>query len=406
MPFVHMPSEACYVLAIENAILISVSYGILSWYLEDVMAHAFLYFYVFAGLSLCYFWISAAFGLVLIDTTTHAQIVLLDSADSRTDAVQLLPLNSIPRVARIMSSSASTCASCIFIVFVTVACEYFTDTDSSVPGSLPMIGLKQTASEPKLTTQIAVSTALAVFFMILIMLLCNNKQLASIHVRLEHESRLSGMLHPEKTYAQDSLQQLVLFVRCLFIGYLTVCETTGAFDPLLPRSVPNALLDRASFLKHYVYSLRNGTTFIFILWCWTLDTARTFLPQSLWVLIFIDVLDGVQVFGNILTIEVLLWIQDQTLTNFACLILCICDAGIVAVVCVVRIYNKVKAAKSPEKTSVSENTPVAAQVQQTQAQQTPAPKGQGLYNTEDFYFPPSDINLNQLNLQVFRKKIN
>jgi low affinity Fe/Cu permease len=397
-----MPSEACYVLEIENAILIALSYGILSWYLEDVMGHGFLYFYLFAGLSLCYCWITAGFGLLLLDAKTHAQIVLLDAGDAGADGAQLPPMNSVPRLARIISSSASTCASCIFLVFLTVACEYFTDTDSLVAGSLPSIGLKQTTSEAKLTTQIAVSTALAVFLMILIMLLSNNKQLASIHVRLEHESRRSGLLRPEQTYAQDGLQQLVLFIRCLFIGYLTVCESTGAFDPLLPRSMPTALLNRAPFLKHYVFGLRNGTTFIFIVWCFALDTARTFLPQSLWFLIIIDVLDGVQVFGNILTIEVLFWIEDQTLTNFACLILCICDAAIVAVICLLRIYQKIKSTGSRDKTTEVKYTPYVLETQ-------PAPeqsKGAGLYNTEDFYFPPSDIKLHQLNLQVFGKKSN
>jgi hypothetical protein len=155
-------------------------------------------------------------------------------------------------------------------------------------------------------------------------------------------------------------------------------------------------------LKHYVFGLRNGTTFIFIVWCFALDTARTFLPQSLWILIIIDVLDGVQVFGNILTIEVLFWIEDQTLTNFACLILCICDAGIVAVICLLRIYQKIKTSGSPDKTNEVKYTPY---VQESQ----PAPpesKGAGLYNTEDFYFPPSDIKLHQLDLQVFRKKSN
>jgi hypothetical protein len=74
----------------------------------------------------------------------------------------------------------------------------------------------------------------------------------------------------------------------------------------------------------------------------------------------------------------------------------------VAVICLLRIYQKIKSTGSRDKTTEVKYTPYVLETQ-------PAPeqsKGAGLYNTEDFYFPPSDIKLHQLNLQVFGKKSN
>lgn len=382
VPFEGMPTEACYVVSIENAILLSVSYGVLSAYFDDVMSYGFLFFAVFSGLCVCYVAIVLGFCLMLVDDTTSRQIMLLDSA--RGAGPDAEPPNHVAHLSRALARSGATCSVALFILFVTVVCEFFTDEHASAADSLPTIALKKAAGESHLATQFAVSTALAVFFMAVLMLLGNSQQLASIFVRVQQKALTS------------TADDLALFVRALFIAYLIACESTGTFRPLLYRSMPAYLLDVIPGLKDAVLSLRNSASVLFIAWCWTLDLARTFLPQSLIFVTLLEVLDGVQIFGNVLSIEMLL--ADATLTNFACLVLMLCDAACVLCASLYRIYHKIKTwrwSSARQRPAHAGGRPLAA-----------APEAMHDDRSSDLVFKQQDMNINSLNMQIFTKKSN
>ncbi len=118
--FVGMPTEACYVVSIENDILLCVSYGVLSAYFDDVMSYGFLFFEVFCGLFVCYVSIVLGFCLMLIDDTTSQQIMLLDS----TQTCPATAPNHIAHLSRALARSGATCSVALFILFVTVVCEF------------------------------------------------------------------------------------------------------------------------------------------------------------------------------------------------------------------------------------------------------------------------------------------
>ena len=382
VPFVRMPTEACYVVSIENAILLSVSYGVLSAYFDDVMSYGFLFFAVFSGLCVCYAAIVLGFCLMLADDTTSRQIMLLDSArGARPDAE---PPNHVAHLSRALARSGATCSVALFILFVTVVCEFLTDEHASAADSLPTIALKKAAGESHLATQFAVSTALAVFFMAVLMLLGNSQQLAAIFVRVQEKALTS------------TADDLALFVRALFIAYLIACESTGTFRPLLFRSMPAYLLDVIPGMRDAVLSLRNSASVLFIAWCWTLDLARTFLPRSLIFVTLLEVLDGVQIFGNVLSIEMLL--ADATLTNFACLVLMLCDAACVLLASLYRIYHKIKTwrwSSARQRPAHAGGRPL-----------TTAPEAMHDDRSSDLVFKQQDMNINSLNMQIFAKKSN
>lgn len=387
--FERMPTEACYVVSIENAILLSVSYGVLSAYFDDVMSYGFLFFAVFSGLCVCYVSIVLGFCLMLVDSTTSQQIVLLDS----TQPFPATAPNYIAQLSRLLARSGATCSVALFILFVTVVCEFFTDENASAADSLPTIALKKAAAESHLATQFAVSTALAVFFMAVLMLLGNSQQLASIFVRLQNMASGTGVPHKAPTTAADDL---ALFVRALFIAYLIACESTGTFRPLLYRSMPAFLLDFIPGMKDAVLSLRNSASLLFIAWCWTLDLLRAFLPQSLIFVTLLEVLDGVQIFGNVLSVEMLL--ADATLTNFACLVLMLCDAACVLCASLFRIYHKIKTWRW----SSGRQRPAHAGGRAA----TAAPEAMHDDKSSDLVFKQQDMNINSLNMQIFAKKSN
>lgn len=375
-----MPTEACYVISIENAILLSVSYGILSVYFEDVMGYGYLFFAVFIGLCSSYVSILAGFCLLLFDDNTSKQIVLFDS----NRASQLTP-NNVPTFARILARSGAICSVALFIVFVTVGCEFFTDDTASDPDRLPTIALKRIADESYITTQLAVSAAFAIFFMVVVMLLCNNQQLNSIVVRLQSTS-------PPQPAMTSSAQDVALFVRTLLILYMIVCDSTGTFKPLPYKAMPAFLLNVIPNLKDSVLSLRNSTSLLFIGWCWFVDIARAVVPTP-WtiVTILVELLDIPQIFGTVITFEALL--QDTTLTNFACIVLVLCDAACIVYGSASRIYHIVK-----------------KRIGSSRKQQVPhAPSAPLSYtrtdmNTGDLNFNETDINVN--NIRIFEKKSN
>ena len=377
-----MPTEACYVISIENAILLSVSYGILSLYFEDVMSYGYLFFAVFIGLCFCYVSMVVGFCLLLFDENTSKQLVLFDA----NRPSQLTP-NNIPTFARILGRSGAICSVALFVVFVTVSCEFFTE-DNSEPDGLPTIALKRVATESQVTTQLAVSAALAIFFMVLLMLLCNNQQLNSIVVRLR-----SVTYHAEQIAMTSSMDDLALFVRVLLLLYMVVCDSTGTFKPLPYKAMPSFLLGVIPNLKDSVLSLRNSISVIFIGWCWIVEIARVILPQTTFFLILVELLDVPQIFGNILAFEVLL--QDVTLTNFACLVLVVCDTCCVVVASFHRIYHILTKRKRspPTRREHIVGNPAPPSFHDTQ---TPL--------TAELHFNETDITVN--NLRIFEKKIN
>ena len=377
-----MATEACYVISIENAILLSVSYGILSVYVDDVMGYGYLFFAVFIGLSLCYVSIAVGFCLLLFDDNTSKQIVLCDS----NRPSQLVP-NSIPTVARILARSGAICSVALFVAFVTVGCEFFTDDTASEPDRLPTIALKRSETESPISTQLAVSAAFAIFFMVVVMLLCNNQQLNSIVVRLQ------SMTPESRPFATTSaMHDLALFVRTLLVLYMIVCDSTGTFKPLPYKAMPAYLLNLIPSLKASVLSLRNSISLLFLGWCWVVDIARAVVPTSATILvILVELLDVPQIFGSVITFEALL--QDTTLTNFACLVLVVCDAACIVYGSASRIYHALKKrVASPRKQQSAPNAPAF----------NPYPRAE--LTTGELNFNETDINVNTI--RIFEKKSN
>jgi hypothetical protein len=375
-----MPTEACYVISVENAILLSVSYGILASYFEDVMSYGYLFFAVFIGLSLCYVSMVAGFCLLLFDDNTSKQLILFDA-----NRPSPLTPNNVPSIARVLGRSGAICSVALLVAFVTVGCEFFTE-DNSEPESLPTIALKRVATESQVNTQLAVSAAFAIFFMIVLMLLCNNQQLNSIVVRLRSMS-------PEQVAVTTSFDDLALFVRALVLLYMVVCDSTGTFKPLPYKAMPSFLLNLIPDLKDSVFSLRNSISLLFIGWCWLVDIARVLLPKATFFVLLVELLDVPQILGNVLAFEVLL--QDVTLTNFACLVLVVCDATCVVVASFYRIYHVLAKRKRPP------------QPRQRSFMMNPAPVS--VHDTRaplnaDLNFNETDINVN--NLRIFEKKSN
>lgn len=402
-----MPTEACYVVSIENAILLSTTYGILSVYFEDVMSFGFLFFAVFIGLCLCYVCILFAFGLVLFDDNTNKQIILLES--NHADSGRAPTPNQIPLFARLLTRSGAICCVALFILFVTVGCEFLTDDAVPEADNLSTIALKKIDTETQLTTQFAVSTGFAVFFMIVLMLLCNNQQLNGILVRLQlmTDDRNASTEHASTEQSRTSTgEDIALFVRTLLILYMIACDSTGTFKPLLHKALPSFLLNLIPSLKDSVLNLRNYISILFLGWCLFVDIARALIPKFTILLILVELLIVPQIFGSLLTLEVL-W-EDVTLTNFACLVLVICDALCVVYASLLRIYHIIKQRKWSNKRS----TPSIVQA-------AVVPQGQGVFldmsafrdnrtatHTSELNFNETDINVNNINLRIFEKKIN
>lgn len=395
-----MPSEACYVISIENAILLSTTYGILSVYFEDVMSHGFLYFAVFIGLCLCYVFIILGFTLVLFDDNTSKRIILLDS--NSVDSGRVSSPSQIPLFARLLARSGAVCSVALLIAFVTVGVEFLTDENAPESDSLSTIALKKIDTESQLTTQFSVSTAFAVFFMIVLMLLANSQQLNGILVRLKIMTETVSSPEEPVTSTGDDIS---LFVRTLLILYLIVCDSTGTFSLLPFKAMPSFLLGVIPNFKDSVLSLRNNISVLFLGWCLFVDIARAFVPKSTYLMIFVELLIIPQIFGTVFTFEILF--EDTSLTNFACIVLVVCDAFCVVCASFIHIYHIVKERKWSLKRG---NTSATDAVD--------APKGTGLFfdssafhnstaaNTGDLNFNETDINVNTINLRIFEKKSN
>jgi hypothetical protein len=331
-----MPTESCYVTLIENAILLCVAYGLLSSYFEDVLHYGFLFFGVFIGLCACYACTATGFCMMLLDDATSTQLALLDADRPFTSP----PPNNIAHVARILARTATTCSVALFVLFVTVGCEFFTEDSALATDSLPTIALKRNVTESALATQIAVSTAFAVYFVLVLMLLGSNQQLNGIFLRLQYMTQSVPMSPAQAAAFTTTADDVALFVRVLLGLYMVTCGSTGTFKSIPYKSVPSFLLDSIPGLKADIGEMRNGVALLFIGWCFVTDTLRAFLPPMLILIGLLEILDVLQVFGSVLVVEVLL--GDSTLTNFACAVLVICDAACVVYASVTRIYQKVR----------------------------------------------------------------
>jgi len=325
-----MPSESCYVTLIENAILLFVAYGLLDAYFEDVMRYGFLFFAVFIGLCTCYASTALAFCIMLLDDTTSTQMLLLDAERP----FETPPPNNIAHAARVVARAATASSVALFLLFLTVGCEFL--TEGSAPESLPAIALKSYAVEPVWATQFAVSTALAVYFMLLLMLLGSNQQLNGIFLRLQYMTQ-SVPLPPAQAAAYPSrADDFALFVRALLGLYVVICGSTGTFQETWP------LHEIPGFRTAIGGDYRNYVALVFVAWCFVTDALRA-LPVSesmeAFVIGTLTLLDLIQVFLNVVLAHVLF--RDSSLTNFACAVLVICDAACVMYVSGWRIVDKV-----------------------------------------------------------------
>jgi len=381
-----MVSESCYVTLIENAILLFTAYGLLTLYVEDVMHYGFLFFAVFIGLCMCYASTAAGFCMMMLDDTTSTQLLLLDAERPFSTP----PPNNVAHVARILARTATACSVALLLLFVTVGCEFF--TEDSEPNSLPAIALRSSASETALATQLAVSTALAVYSMLVLMLLGSNQQLNGVFLRLQYMTQ-SVPLPPEQAAAYTTrADDFALFVRAQLGLYLVTCGCTGTFEQ-------SALLDYLPALKHAMASRRNGVAGLFIVWCVVTDTLRIWCPPAVVCILLLTVADALQVFASIEVTEVLL--RDRSLTNFACALLVLCDAACVMYAGFGRIARKIQIQPSPGK-----------EASNTKKLYVPPPTRLKTHEeiddvpAQELNFSGAHVNVDNIKMRVFEKKSN
>jgi hypothetical protein len=381
-----MPSESCYVTLMENAILLFVAYGVLAAYFEDVMHSGFLFFAVFIGLCACYASTAAGFCLMLLDETTSTQLLLLD-AERPFDAA---PPNNVAHIARILARAATACSVALFLLFLTVGCEFF--TEDSAEDSLPAIAMKKNASEPVFATQLAVSTAFAVYFMIMLMLIGSNQQLNGIFLRLQYMTQSVPMSPAQAAAYATTADDVALFVRALLGLYMVICGSTGTFEPLRYKSGPSFLID-------VLPEMRNTVALLFVAWCFITDALRAFLPPALILVFILEIVDLVQVMSSVVLADVLF--RDSSLTNFACAVLVICDTVCVLYLSVSRISQKVRsmswtdAPRRRQHASAPYVPPTHADLDE-----------RTMPNTQELHFSEEHVNVDNIKMCVFQKKSN
>ena len=388
-----MPTEACYLVSIENAILLCLVYGLLSSYFDDVMGFGFLFFAVFVGVSLSYVSIISGFCLLLFDETTNRQIILLNANNSPPQGA--LTLNRVAQLARVLARSGAVCTVAMFILFMTVSVEFFTEDTASSSDSLVTIALKKAPTESFLTTQIAVSTALAVFFIILVMILSNSQQLTGILVRLEYMTR--------QTTKTSTTDDLALFVRTLLIAYVIAIDGAGTFKHLPKDSLFNVLPKVELTLLE---GIRNRTSLLVITWVFLLNVTETFLPLFV-TIVFVQVLYVFQLFISLIAIEILL--NDITLTSMACVVLVACDAFLILYTSWYHIYHEIRTQKWFSAQSGATND-TSAKKEDEAASMPHTRSTNSALNVNDmsdeFDVNHQQINIDSLNWRIFQKKSN
>ena len=385
-----MPTEACYLVSIENAILLCLVYGLLSSYFDDVMAFGFLFFAVFAGMSLSYVSIVSGFCLLLFDETTNRQIILLNAENSHLEGAPTL--NRVAQLARVLARSGGVCTVAIFILFVTVCVEFFTEDTTSSSDSLVTIALKKAPTETFLTTQIAVSIALAVFFIILVMILSNSQQLTGILVRLEYMTQ-------QTTQTSSSSDDLALFVRTLLIAYVIAIDGAGTFRHLPQDSMVN---DLPTVELTILDGIRNRTSLLVITWFLLLNVIETFLPVFV-TIVFVQVLHVFQLFISLVAIEVLL--HEITLTSMTCVVLVACDAFLILYTSVYHLYHEIRTQKW-FKTQSGATNDVSVNNQDAVATMSQAKRTFTDDMSDEFDVNHQKINIDSLNWRIFQKKSN
>jgi hypothetical protein len=299
---------------------------------------------------------------------------------------------------------------------VTVSVEFFTEDNAS--DSLPTVALKKAPTESFLTTQFAVSTALAVFFIIQVMVLSNSQQLTGVLVRLDHRTQSTGAEHKPPTSTSD---YVALFVRTLLISYVIVCDSVGTFKHLPDDSMTAALVNalpadvlnfldgvRKSTWLTFIFDFRNSTSLLVLAWFWLLNFAETFIPQII-VFVVIKLLYVFQIFLCLVAIEVLL--DDITLTNMACVVLAACDACLIVYTSVSGIYHEIRPRKWFTRQSADTNEDGSTTENDDEARIMPHMKCRTVVLCEkevssQFDVHDKNINVDSLNWRIFQKKSN
>jgi hypothetical protein len=83
-----------------------------------------------------------------------------------------------------------------------------------------------------LATQFAVSTAFAVYFMLLLLVLGSNQQLNGLFLRLQYMTQKLPMPEEQAKAFTTTVDDVALFVRALLGMYVVVCGCTGTFQEL------------------------------------------------------------------------------------------------------------------------------------------------------------------------------
>jgi hypothetical protein len=342
--------------------------------------------------------------MILLDDTTSTQLLLLDAERPFNTP----PPNNVAHVARILARSATACSVSLFLLFLTVSCEFF--TEGSAADSLPAIALKSNVAETTIESQLAVSTALAVFFMLMLLLLGSNQQLNGVFLRLQYMTQ-SVPLDPQQAAAYPTrADDLALFVRVLLCLFVTICGTTGTFQEILfLNSIDN-------FKTAIGGEKRNYVALPFILWCCVTDAFRALSPSDDWDPVFIiavTLIDLVQVFISVILAIVLF--RDTSLTNFACAVLVICDASCVMYASVGRIFEKVLTSvgevfhsADPLKQAVPQPVRVPTTLPGMPSQ--PEPQKLDLHKAmasgAGLCFSEANFNVENIKMRVFEKKSN
>jgi len=371
----------------ENAILLFVAYGILASYFEDVMHYGFLFFAVFIGLCACYASTAGAFCLMLLDDTTSTQLLLLDAERPFSTG----PPNNIAHVARILARAATACSVALFLLFLTVGCEFF--TEDSGPDSLPTIALKKNISESAFETQLAISTAFAVYLMLMLMLVGSNQQLNGIFLRLQYMTQSVPMAPAQAAAYATRADDLALFVRALLGLYMVICGSTGSFEPLRYKSGPG-------FFVSIIPEMRNGVALLFLAWCLLTDALRAFLPPALILVFILEIVDIVQVMSSVFVADLLF--RDTSLTTFACAVLVMCDAACVLYNSGIRLAQKVRTMSLSGGPRRRQDTASPYVPTTTHADLD----DRAMANTQELHFSEAHVNVDNIKMRVFEKKSN
>jgi hypothetical protein len=295
-------------------------------------------------------------------------------------------------LARVLARSGGVCTVAIFILFVTVCVEFFTEDTTSSSDSLVTIALKKAPTETFLTTQIAVSIALAVFFIILVMILSNSQQLTGILVRLEYMTQ-------QTTQTSSSSDDLALFVRTLLIAYVIAIDGAGTFRHLPQDSMVN---DLPTVELTLLDGIRNRTSLLVITWFLLLNVIETFLPVFV-TIVFVQVLHVFQLFISLVAIEVLL--HEITLTSMTCVVLVACDAFLILYTSVYHLYHEIRTQKW-FKTQSGATNDVSVNNQDAVATMSQAKRTFTDDMSDEFDVNHQKINIDSLNWRIFQKKSN